>query len=314
MDLIKILCVLILIPVIIGCTGCFGISSHQADSLNVEMTTLKSSKTAVIVPLFGEVSEKWAIDVETALQNPQYNLVVLWIESPGGGVVETLLLTHKLKVLQKKYNKQIYIYSEKILASGAYWVASAFSRIIVSPVSRTGSIGVYMVRADFSELYDKFGIKYHYIASDSTKVMGNSSMPMKDWEKDHWQKSVAATHYTFMLHVWKNRTTQLINAYQFRNMRSVITRADSIAVWKEFRLIANGIVYSSKYAALAGLVDGILYFDEFVNELESKGFIVVTIEGKVIDDFYPFNGKENSAKEVKQEIWERSVFKQNKNK
>ena len=89
MDLIKILCVLILIPVIIGCTGCFGISSHQADSLNVEMTTLKSSKTAVIVPLFGEVSEKWTIDVETALQNPQSNLVVLWIERPGGGVEET---------------------------------------------------------------------------------------------------------------------------------------------------------------------------------------------------------------------------------
>ena len=52
-----------------------------------------------------------------------------------------------------------------------------------------------------------------------------------------------------------------------------------------------------------------------MRKLESKGFMVVTIEGKIIDDFYPNSeDEENSKKEIKQEIWERSTFKQNKNK
>ncbi|KKM97325.1 hypothetical protein LCGC14_1169130, partial [marine sediment metagenome] len=51
----------------------------------------------------------WAIDVEKALQNSRCSLVVLWIESPGGSVTETILLTHKLKVFQKKYNKEIFV-------------------------------------------------------------------------------------------------------------------------------------------------------------------------------------------------------------
>lgn len=288
--------------------GCIGIpriiTNNKANSLNAELPTPKFTKTAIIVPLFGEVSEKWAIDAEKALQNPQCSLVVLWIESPGGSVTETKILTHKLEAFQKKYNKPIYIYSERILASGAYWIASTFDKIIISPAGHTGSIGVYMVRADYSGLYDMLGLKYYYIASDSTKVMGNNATPMKNWEKGYWQWRINITHITFMNHIWTHRSTQIINSYKFRNWVTVKTRQDTLLVANQFRRIANGLLYNAEYAISYGLIDDIMYFDDFVYILQSNGYKVVTADGKVIDNFYPFSSKDGSMKTLKQEVWD----------
>lgn len=303
MKLIKILFILMIL-MLVGCTGISRVSTtNSGDTLNTESRILnipKLSKTAIIVPLFGEVSEKWSVNVEKVLQDSQYNLIVLWIESPGGGVTETILLTHKLKVLQKKYNKQIYVYSERILASGAYWVAAEFEKIIVSPAGYTGSIGVYMMRADFSGLYDMLGLKYHYIASDSTKVMGNPATPMEDWEHTYWQGIINEIHAIFMNHIWAHRSTQLINAYELRNSVRVKTVYDTLLVMHQFRAIASGILYDSKRALLAGLVDSVLFFDEFIEALQLDGFKVVTAKGKVIDTFYPFD---NKKKKMRQEVW-----------
>ena len=308
MKLIKILLTLVLIAVFSGCSGCIGISKIllKNDSIRAELLPDQvQTKTAIIVPLFGEVSEKWAINVEKVLENPRCSLVVLWIESPGGSVTETILLTHKLKTFQKKYNKPIYIYSERILASGAYWVASTFDKIIISPAGHAGSIGVYMVRADYSRLYDMLGLKYHYIASDSTKVMGNNTTSMKDWEKEYWQWRIDLVHITFMNHIWTYRSTQIINSYKFRNWVVVRTPQDTLQVANQFRQIANGLLYDSKYAMSFGLIDGVMYFDDFIKALQSDGFVVITIEGKVINDFYPLSDKNNFKEKLKQEVWDR---------
>jgi len=286
MKLIIFLFLITLILTLVGCSGNIpAISKYIQASLNAE--ALHPPKTAVIVPLFGTVSESWASEVEKALQNSDNDLVVLWIESPGGSVITTKLLTHKLKVFQTKYNKPIYVYSEKVLASGAYWVAAAFEKIILSPTGGAGSIGVYTIRADYSKLYDSSGIKHNFIASDSTKIMGHILNPMKDWERKYIQRRINAAHIAFMKHIWDYRSSQLIDAYKIRNLRDVITRQDTILVMYQFRQISNGIFYGANTASSAGLIDGIMYFDEFVEFLKLDGYKAVTIDGKIIVDFYP---------------------------
>jgi len=313
MKLIKILLMaLIIFMVFPACIRGPRISKYKAASLNAEEHALHPPKTAVVVPLFGEVSEKWVVDAEKALQNPKYDLVVLWIESPGGSVTETKIITHKLKVFQKKYNKPIYIYSERILASGAYWVASSFDKIIISPAGHAGSIGVYMVRADFSGLYNMIGLKYHYIASDSTKVMGNSASPMENWEREIWQSSIYVAHAEFMVHVWNFRVTQIIKAYELRHIRNVVTRQDTIMVANQFRQIANGSLYNAKYSIFAGLVDNVMYFDELIKQLQLNGYATVTADGKTITEFYPFKGKDDVKEKIKQKIWDRLQAEQNR--
>lgn len=306
MKSIKILLALMLIfaLTLVGCPGCIGVPGFLSkNSFDIELFTPDQTKTAIIVPLFGEVSEKWAVDVEKALKNPRCSLVVLWIESPGGSVSKTMLLTNKLKVYQEKYNKPIYVYSEKILASGAYWVAAMFEKIIISPAGYTGSIGVYMVRTDYSSLHEMLGLKFHYIASDSTKVMGNNATPMKDWEREYWQWTINNIHIKFMDHIWSYRSTQLMKSYQHRNQRFITTRQDTLLAKVQFRQIANGIVYNSEYAIFMGLIDNVLYFDKFVEFLQEKGFIVMTTEEKVITDFYLFNTKK-LKENLAQKTWD----------
>jgi len=262
-------------------------------------------KTAVVVPLFGEVSESWANNVEKALKDPQNDLVVLWIESPGGGVMETKILTHKIQAYQKTYNKPIYVYSERILASGAYWVAATFDKIIVSPASYSGSIGVYLERDDVSDYYLKQGVKINFIASDSTKVIGNPAIPMKNWERVHWQKEIKQAFLNFMAHVWYYRQNKLILAYDIRNGKLTNTYKDTVSAATQFRFIANGLVYDAQHSLAYGLVDQIMYFDEFVKSLQSKGYKVVTLKGTEILDFYPIDSAQVHQKQLSLKIWDK---------
>lgn len=281
-------------------TGCIG-HVESAKSM-VDSTELKPVKTAVIVPLFGPVSPEWLDAAEKVFQNPRYNLVVFWIESPGGSVTETILLTHKLKMYQKKYHKQVYIYSERILASGAYWVAASFETIIVSPVCKTGSIGAYMQLVSYTELFKKAGIKYTIIASDSTKIMGHPTKPLEDWQRKYFQSKINNIHVTFMEHVLINRWNQIYTMFQYRNGIIVKTHQDTVQVFKQFRQIANGLTYQGKKAWAMGLVDNVMYFDEFVKKLKQAGYIVVTADGKYIDDKYIFSDKEDSVSCALQEV------------
>jgi len=270
--------------------------STNIDSTMVEISEpTKLPKTAVVVKFSGIISEDWATDFEKAISNSKYNLVVLWIESPGGGLATTKLLSHKLEFYQKKYNKPVYIYSERVLTSGAYWIASAFDSIYISPVGYTGSIGVYMLRIDAREYYKKWGVTLHYIASDSTKIMGNDASEMKDWERKYWQWRIDVAHVNFMSHVWNHRKEQLCTSYKMLKLRNVSTMKDTIMVADHFRQIANGLSYDAKLAYILGLIDGYMYFDEFVAMLQDRGFVVETVKGEVIEDFYPAVVKKNSA-------------------
>lgn len=81
-----------------------------------------------------------AQDITTALDNPGIHHLILMIDSPGGevnGCAELAQLIH-----ESKQTKSITAYVSGDAASGAYWMASACSEIVVSQTSGLGSIGV----------------------------------------------------------------------------------------------------------------------------------------------------------------------------
>jgi len=298
------LIVILYLTIAIGCTGCFSTFTGNDATVTSVVAEKSTTKVAVIVKFSGIVSEEWAIAFEKAISDPKYDLVVLWIESPGGGLTTTKILAHKLETYKKKYNKTIFVYSERLLASGAYWIASSVDKIFISPAGRAGSIGVYMVRVDASEFYRKWGIKFHYIASDSTKVMGNDASKMAEWERKYWQASINRAHHDFMLQVWKHRKVQLRNScHNLLSLYGVDTVkiTDSVVFYDYFRYIANGLPYSAEEALFLGLIDGHMYFDRFVTMLYDYGYVVVTFEGKIIDngDFYPMVKEKKKEKEKK---------------
>ena len=303
--LLMFMAIFILCP---GCISISGIPGSKANSLNAELYIPKPTKTAVVVPLFGEVSENWVIDIEKALQNPRCSLVVLWIESPGGTVANTKLLTHRIQVLKKQYNINIAVYSKRLLTSGAYWFASVANSIILSPVAITGSIGVYISRYDMTKLDSLWGIQWYFIRSGNLKTMGNPHLEPTQMEFMIWAQFVQKAYRDFLDVIWTSRTDALFDGYIHTYCVADSTPPDSLTVKTYLIQLADGRIYSAEDAFMYGLVDDVMYFDEFINALQLDRYIVVTIEGKVINDFYPFSSKENSKKKINKKFG--IIFKQ----
>lgn len=79
-------------------------------------------------------------DITTAMEDPTVNAIVLDIDSPGGtvnGVSEAADI-----IRQYAQEKTIVAYSSGVIASAAYWLASAASEIVAQRAAQLGSIGV----------------------------------------------------------------------------------------------------------------------------------------------------------------------------
>jgi len=104
-----------------------------------------------------------AIDAFAA--NPEVEKVALQISSPGGTVTGVEELANKVRNL----SKPTLAYTDSEMASAAYWIGSAADRVVASPSSTVGSIGVYMAIPDYSEAAKMQGIKMVVIKSGKFK-------------------------------------------------------------------------------------------------------------------------------------------------
>ncbi|WP_242641585.1 S49 family peptidase [Candidatus Ichthyocystis sparus] len=108
--------------------------------------------------------------IESALSDPLTRAVVLLLNSPGGSPVQSKRIHDSVLTLRKQYpNKPIYAVIDDICASGCYYVASAATKIVSSPVSIVGSIGVIMQGFGMVELIKKIGVENRTIASGKNK-------------------------------------------------------------------------------------------------------------------------------------------------
>ena len=64
-----------------------------------------------VLDLHGGVATSWINRLEKELQNENCLLVITIINSHGGSVATSVTVTHKFKLLQQRYGKNICVYS-----------------------------------------------------------------------------------------------------------------------------------------------------------------------------------------------------------
>jgi ClpP class serine protease len=90
---------------------------------------------------------------------------VLMIDSGGGSVDGTAEFGAVIKGL----TKPVVAYSDGIIASAAYWAASACSRIVLNnETCAVGSIGVMCSVADYKPMLETLGVKFHDLRADDS--------------------------------------------------------------------------------------------------------------------------------------------------
>lgn len=105
--------------------------------------------------------------------------IVLDIDSPGGSVDGLPEAAAAIRAAAAE--KPVVAQVNTDAASGAYWLASQASEIVITPSGRVGSIGVFMVHLDKTRALEQDGITVNEISAGKFKTEG---APWRELEKD----------------------------------------------------------------------------------------------------------------------------------
>jgi signal peptide peptidase SppA len=167
-----------------------------------------------------------AIDEFSA--NPQVTRIAFQVSSPGGTVTGVEELANKVRNI----SKPTMAYTDSEMASAAYWIASAADKVVASPSSTVGSIGVYMTIADMTEMAKAQGIKMVVIKSGKFKGAGIPGTSLSEEQVANLQQGVDEIHADFKAAVLQTRK---------------LVKAEDM----------EGQVFSGKQAAQRNLVTGL---------------------------------------------------------
>jgi signal peptide peptidase SppA len=140
---------------------------------------------------------------DAALADPDVRGIVFDVNSPGGQVYGCFELAEHIR--DKRGEKPSIAVVDSVACSAAYAISSAAGKMVASPSSDVGSIGVICVHFDLSDYYKKLGIKVTPIMAGEHKFDGNPYEPLPDEVRKDLQAGVDKTYAEFVSLVAANR-------------------------------------------------------------------------------------------------------------
>ena len=176
-------------------------------------------------------SSAFISNLKKAVNNKKVSAIIIRINSPGGSVlVSDEIYTAILKAKEKK---PIYCSMSAMAASGGYYLASACDKIIASPSTLTGSIGVISMIPNLNGLINKLGISIDTISTGPSAQDLNNMIPFSQRQKDKLHTLSKGVYFRFIEKVAKSRNK----------------------TFEETRALAKGRVWTGADAYRLGLVD-----------------------------------------------------------
>ena len=139
----------------------------QISTANIAIIEIQGEIGPSTLSFTGISSDDFDALLGSAENNPNVRAIILSINSPGGSVVSSQEMANSVK----NCSKPIVAWIRDSGASGAYWVASSADKIVASPLSLTGSIGVTATDLEYSGLFEQYGITYVNLYYPSEKDM-----------------------------------------------------------------------------------------------------------------------------------------------
>lgn len=180
------------------------------------------------------VAKRVCQDLQEIADNDKIKAVVLRINSGGGSAYASEQIWHQVKKLREK--KPVVVSMSGAAASGGYYISAPANYIIADNTTITGSIGIYGLYRDMSELYTKkLGISFSQIGTNRNSVLGSQEYGFTPEQFTALQNNVNRGYELFKKRVAEGRKMTLA---QVEN-------------------IAQGRVWLGKDAKEIGLVDEI---------------------------------------------------------
>ena len=172
--------------------------------------------------------------------------IIVKVNSPGGGVLESAEVHDKLVEIQKDTKKPVYISMGAMAASGGYYISTAAKKIFASPETLTGSLGVIMEGYNYKGLADKYGVDFVTIKSGKYKDIMSPTRKMTAEEQQILQNMVNNSYQGFV---------------------KVISDGRHLSI-DQVKKIADGRVYDGRQAKELKLIDGFGYIDDVIGQMK----------------------------------------------
>lgn len=147
--------------------------------------------------------DRWMREFRTLVADQDVRAIVIDVDSPGGSVAG--VPEAAAEIFAARSVKPVIAVANTLMASAAYWIASAATEIIASSSAMVGSIGVFAEHVDVSEMERMEGVKTTLISAGKFKVEGNPYEPLGDEAKGEIQRRVDAIHGDFVKAVARHR-------------------------------------------------------------------------------------------------------------
>lgn len=160
--------------------------------------------------------------------------LVLRVNSPGGAVFGSEQIGDALDYFQSK-KKPLAVSMGDYAASGGYWISCCADRIYADDLTITGSIGIFGLIPNASELLQKIGVSPQLVATNPSAEFPSLFKAMDERQTEAMQKYVERGYDKFVARVAKGR-----------KMKE-----------ERVREIGEGRVWAASTAVEIGLVDSI---------------------------------------------------------
>ncbi|TWI56958.1 signal peptide peptidase SppA [Halalkalibacter nanhaiisediminis] len=180
--------------------------------------------------------------LDYAAEDPSVEGIIIRVNTPGGGVVESAEIYEKIINAQVEYEKPVFVSMGSMAASGGYYIAAPADMIVASPQTITGSIGVIMESINVAQLAENYGIEVNTIKSGPYKDIMSATREMTEEERAILQSLIDESYDEFVRIIAEGRQMSE----------------------EEVRTIADGRIYSGNQALELNLVDELGSLDDTI--------------------------------------------------
>lgn len=183
------------------------------------------------------VGEKVVSDLDKLAKDKHVKAVVLRINSGGGSAYASEQMWRAVQLLKQK--KPVVVSMGGVAASGGYYMACGAQRIFADPTTITGSIGIFAMIPEASELLtQKLGLNFDVVKTNRASDFGGRALRIDELGGAALQKHVNHGYTLFLKRVADGRSAA--------GRRMSINEVDNIG---------QGRVWTGRKALQIGLVD-----------------------------------------------------------
>lgn len=232
-------------------------------------------------------------DLEDLMEDDDVKAVVLRINSGGGSAYASEQIWHYVEMLKKK--KPVVVSMGGMAASGGYYISSGANWIVAEPTTLTGSIGIFGMFPDMSELLtQKLGVKFDEVKTNRHSAFGTPARPFNEEEMRYLNKYIDRGYNLFRQRVAQGRKMKVENVEKIAQGRVWLGQdALKIKLVDELGGLDKAIAKAAQLAKLkeyhtSAYPGKVNWLDQLLNKTSGGSYIKAQMRQSLGEYYEPF--------------------------